>query len=55
MSCSLSAQTEEALANAPRHVKDLPFAYAVDLPRLVETVKTLLEPANRRPVKSQSA
>ena len=33
-------QSEEALANAPRHVKDLPFAYAVDVPKLVETVKT---------------
>jgi capsular polysaccharide biosynthesis protein len=35
-------QTEEALANARRHVKDSAFAYAVDVPRLVETVKALL-------------
>ncbi len=30
-------QTEEALANAPRHVKDSTFSYAVDVQRLVET------------------
>jgi capsular polysaccharide biosynthesis protein len=35
-------QSEEALARAPRHVKDSPFAYAVDVPKLVETVKALL-------------
>ena len=34
-------QTEEALANAPRHVKDSPFAYAVDVARLVETLRAL--------------
>jgi capsular polysaccharide biosynthesis protein len=48
-------QTDEALANAPRHVKDSPFTYAVDVPRLVETVKRLLETASHRPVKTQSA
>jgi capsular polysaccharide biosynthesis protein len=37
-------QTEEALAKAPRHMKDSPFAYSVDLPRLVETVRALLAP-----------
>ena len=35
-------QTEEALANAPRHAKDSTFAYRVDVPRLVETVRALL-------------
>ena len=35
-------QSEETLARAPRHMKDSPFAYAVDVPRLVETVKALL-------------
>ena len=35
-------QTEEALASAPRHVKDSPFAYAVDVRRLVETVRALI-------------
>jgi capsular polysaccharide biosynthesis protein len=35
-------QTEEALAKAPRHMKDSPFSYAVDVPRLVETVQALL-------------
>jgi capsular polysaccharide biosynthesis protein len=39
-------QTEEALAAAPRHMKDSPFSYAVDVPKLVETVRALLEPAN---------
>ena len=38
-------QSETDLGNAPRHVKDSPFAYAVDVPRLVETVKALLETA----------
>jgi capsular polysaccharide biosynthesis protein len=35
-------QTEETLASAPRHVKDSTFAYAVDLPRLTETVRALI-------------
>jgi len=35
-------QTEEALASAPRHMKDSPFSYAVDVPKLVETVRALL-------------
>jgi len=34
-------QTEDALANAPRHMKDSPFSYAVDLAKLVETVRAL--------------
>ncbi len=37
-------QTEEALANAPRHVKDSPFAYSVDVARVVETVRALVGP-----------
>ncbi len=35
-------QTEQALMNAPRHVKDSTFAYSVDLPRLIETVRALI-------------
>ncbi len=35
-------QSEQALASMPRHMKDSPFAYAVDLQQLVETVKALL-------------
>ena len=35
-------QTEEALANAPRHVKDSTFAYAVDVKKLVETARALI-------------
>ena len=35
-------QTEETLASAPRHVKDSPFSYAVDVPKLVETLRALL-------------
>jgi capsular polysaccharide biosynthesis protein len=35
-------QTEEALAAAPRHIKDSPFSYAVDVPKLVETVRALI-------------
>jgi Glycosyltransferase 61 len=35
-------QTEEDLARAPRHIKDSTFAYAVDVPRLVETVSALV-------------
>lgn len=34
-------QTEEALANAPRHMKDSPFAYSVDVAKVVETVRAL--------------
>ena len=34
-------QTEEALLKAPRHMKDSPFAYSVDVPQLVETVRAL--------------
>ncbi len=35
-------QSDEALASMPRHMKDSPFSYAVDVPKLVETVKALL-------------
>ncbi len=35
-------QSEEDLVAAPRHVKDSEFSYAVDVPRLVETVEALL-------------
>ncbi len=35
-------QSEEALESMPRHMKDSPFSYAVDVPKLVETVKALL-------------
>ena len=35
-------QSEEALANAPRHMKDTTFAYAVDVKTLVETVRRLI-------------
>jgi capsular polysaccharide biosynthesis protein len=35
-------QSEEILASMPRHMKDSPFSYAVDVPRLVQTVKTLM-------------
>ena len=35
-------QSAEALAAAPRHMKDSPFAYAVDVKRLAETVRALL-------------
>ena len=34
-------QTEEALASAPRHVKDSTFAYAVDLAKLVEVLREI--------------
>ena len=37
-------QTEEDLARAPRHMKDSIFAYAIDAPKLVETVEALLNP-----------
>ena len=35
-------QTEEALARAPRHMKDSPFAYSVDVAKVVETVRALV-------------
>jgi len=35
-------QSAEVLASMPRHVKDSTFAYAVDIPKLVETVKALI-------------
>ena len=35
-------QSEEILASMPRHVKDSNFSYAVDIPKLVETVKALI-------------
>ena len=35
-------QSEEMLASAPRHMKDSPFTYAVDVPRLIDTVEALL-------------
>ena len=35
-------QTEEALASAPRHVKDSIFAFEVDVKTLVETVRALV-------------
>ena len=35
-------QSEEAMAGMSRHMKDSPFSYAVDAPKLVETVKALI-------------
>jgi capsular polysaccharide biosynthesis protein len=35
-------QSEEILTSMPRHVKDSTFSYAVDIPKLVETVKALI-------------
>jgi capsular polysaccharide biosynthesis protein len=35
-------QSDDVLASMPRHMKDSPFSYAVDMPKLVETVKALL-------------
>jgi capsular polysaccharide biosynthesis protein len=35
-------QSEEALLKDPRHAQDSEFSYDVDVPRLVETVETLL-------------
>jgi capsular polysaccharide biosynthesis protein len=35
-------QADEVLANMPRHKKDSSFSYAVDIPKLVETVKALI-------------
>jgi capsular polysaccharide biosynthesis protein len=34
-------QSDEVLASMPRHVKDSTFSYAIDIPKLVETVKAL--------------
>ncbi len=36
-------QSEAALAAAPRHVKDSTFAYAVDVTRLAETARALID------------
>jgi capsular polysaccharide biosynthesis protein len=35
-------QSDEVLASMPRHVKDSPFSYAVEIPKVVETVKALI-------------
>jgi capsular polysaccharide biosynthesis protein len=35
-------QSQEVLASMPRHMKDSPFSYAVDIPKLVETVEALV-------------
>jgi capsular polysaccharide biosynthesis protein len=35
-------QSAEVLANMPRHAKDSTFSYALDIPKLVETVKALI-------------
>jgi hypothetical protein len=35
-------QSEEALVSMPRHEKDSPFAYSVDVPKLIETVRALV-------------
>ena len=35
-------QSDEVLTSMPRHMKDSPFSYAVDVPKLVETVKALI-------------
>ncbi len=35
-------QSDDVLASMPRHVKDSPFSYAVEIPKLVETVKALI-------------
>jgi capsular polysaccharide biosynthesis protein len=35
-------QSVEVLASMPRHVKDSPFSYAVDIPKLVDTVESLV-------------
>jgi capsular polysaccharide biosynthesis protein len=37
------SQSEEALASMPRHMKDSPFSYAAHVPRLVETVRALMD------------
>ena len=36
-------QTDEALATGPRHMKDSPFSFEVDVPKLVETVRALIK------------
>ncbi len=36
-------QSAEVLASTPRHVKDSTFSFAVDIPKLVETVKALIK------------
>jgi capsular polysaccharide biosynthesis protein len=36
-------QSAEALESMPRHVKDSTFAYSVDAPNLIETVRALLD------------
>jgi capsular polysaccharide biosynthesis protein len=35
-------QSDEVLASMPRHMKDSPFSYAVDVPRLVQTVEAFI-------------
>jgi Glycosyltransferase 61 len=35
-------QSDEILASMPRHVKDSTFSYAIDIPKLIETVKALI-------------
>jgi capsular polysaccharide biosynthesis protein len=35
-------QSAEVLASMPRHMKDSTFSYAVDIPKLIETVKALI-------------
>ena len=35
-------QSGEVLASMPRHIKDSPFSYAVDVPKLVATVEALV-------------
>jgi capsular polysaccharide biosynthesis protein len=35
-------QSDEVLASMPRHKKDSPFSYSVDIPKLIETVKALI-------------
>lgn len=35
-------QSREVLASMPRHMKDSPFSYTVDVPKLVATVKALI-------------
>jgi hypothetical protein len=37
-------QSDEVLASTPRHMKDSPFSYAVDIPKLVETLKAVIGP-----------
>jgi capsular polysaccharide biosynthesis protein len=35
-------QSDKILASMPRHMKDSPFSYAVNIPKLVETIRSLL-------------